>query len=92
MGQICPRNRLLEQFEPARRGILIAIPLLLGWVLSRSLPSISIIFPICFKAVTQIASDFNLAVQSRNWYNMESFGAYDQIDPRSAFDSGCQEV
>ena len=39
----------------------------------------------CFKAVTQIESDFNnLASQNRSWYDVESFGAYKLVDPRSA--------
>ena len=74
----------LEYFETGGKGTPIAVRNPLGWVLSGPLPSTSRLFSTCFKAGTQIESDFNLADQVRSWYDIESNGAYKQVDPRSA--------
>ena len=69
-------KRSLEYFETDPKNTPIAVRLTFGWVLSGPLPSASGLFFTCFKAVTQIESDFNLADQIRNWYELEPFRAY----------------
>ena len=59
----------------------VRIPL----VLSGPLPSTSGLVSTCFKTVTQC--DSKLADQLRSWYDMESFAAVKQVDPRSAADA-----
>ena len=84
--------RPLEYFETDRKGTPIAVQIPLGWVSSGPLPSTSGLFSTCFKAVTQIEIDFNLAKKIRSWYDMESFGAYKQVDPRSASDARGRKI
>ena len=36
--------------------------------------------------------DFELASQVKSWYDMESYGALKQVDPRSASDAGALEI
>ena len=79
--------RPLEYFESDRKDTPIAVRLPLGWVLSGPLPSTSGLFSTCFKAVVENESDSKLADQLRSWYEMESFGAKKQVDPRSAADA-----
>ena len=61
-----------------------------SWVLSGPLPSISSLVSVCFKA--KIEQDFELASQVKSWYDMESYGAFKQVDPRSAADARAQEI
>ena len=79
--------RPLEYFEVDRKNTPIAVRLPFGWVLSGPLPSTSGLVSTCFKAVTQSESDSKLADQLRSWYEMESFAAMKQVDPRSAADA-----
>ena len=81
--------RPLEYFEADRKNTPIAVRLPLGWVLSGPLPSTSGLVSTCFKAVTQSESDSKLADQLRSWYEMESFAAMKQVDPRSALCCRC---
>ena len=76
--------RPLEYFEADRPNTPIAVRLPLGWVLSGPLPSTTGLFSTCFKAVSSSENDSILADQLRSWYDMESFGAYKQVDSRSA--------
>ena len=43
----------------------------------------------CFKA--NIEQDFELACQVKSWYDMELYGAFKQVDPRTAADARAQE-
>ena len=79
--------RPLEYFESDRRNTPIAVRLPLGWLLSRPLPSITGLLSTCFKAVTSSENVSILADQLRSSYDMESFGAYKQVDSRSAADA-----
>ena len=79
--------RPLEYFEADGPNTPIAVRLPLGWVLSGTLPSTTGLFATCFKAVTSSENDSILADQLRSWYDMESFGAYKQVDSRSAADA-----
>ena len=62
----------------------------IGWVLSGPLPSSSSLVSTCFKA--NVEQDFELACQVKSWYDMESYGAYKQVDPQSATDARAQVV
>ena len=84
--------RPLEYFESDRKNTPIAVRLPLGWVLSGPLPSTSGLVSTCFKAVTQSESDSKLADQLRSWYEMESFAAMKQVDPRSAADARASKI
>ena len=84
--------RPLDFFETNQKSMPIAVQIPLGWVLSGPLPSTSGLLSTCFKVVTQIGNDFSLADQFRSWYNMQSFGAYKKVDPRSASDARSQKT
>ena len=84
--------RPLEYFEADRPNTPIAVRLPLGWVLSGPLPSTTGLFSTCFKAVTSSENDSILADQLRSWYDMESFGAYKQVDSRSAADAQAMKI
>ena len=49
-------------------------------------------FSTCFKAVAPRETDSKWAHQIRSWYNIESNGAYKQIDPRSATDIRAEKI
>ena len=60
--------------------------------MSGPLPSTTGLVSTCFKAVTQSETDSKLADQLRSWYEMESFAAMKQIDPRSADDARASKI
>ena len=62
----------------------------IGWVLNGPLPSSSSLVSTCFKA--NIKQDFELGCQVKSWYDMEPYGAFKQVDPRSAADARAQEI
>ena len=84
--------RPLEYFESDQKNSPIAVRIPLGWVLSGPLPSTSGLVSTCFKAVIQSESDSQLADQLRSWYEMESFAAKKQVDPRSAADARASKI
>ena len=84
--------RPLAYFESDRQNTPIAVRLPLGWVLSGPLPSASGLFSTCFKAVTNSEQDSVLVEQIRSWYDIESYGAYKQVDCRSAADARAVEM
>ena len=84
--------RPLEYFETDQKDTPIAVRLPLGWVLSGPLPSTSGLFSICFKSVTESEEDSKLADQLRSWYDIESYGAYKKVDPRSAADARALKI
>ena len=63
-----------------------------GRVLSDQLPSTTGLFTTCFRAVTSSEHDSILAEQFRSWYDMESNGAYKQVDSRSAADARAVKI
>ena len=69
---------------------MLAVRLPIGWVLSGPLPSSSSLVSTCFKA--NVEQDYELACQVKSWYDMESYGACKQVDPRSAADPRAQEI
>ena len=82
----------LEYSETDRKNTPIAVRLPLGWVLSGPLPSNWCLFWTCFKAVTQREADSKLVDQNRSWYDIESNGAYKQVDPCSAADARAEKI
>ena len=82
--------RPLVYFSADEKCSLFAVRLPIGWVLSGPLPSSSSLVSTCFKA--NIEQDFELACQVISWYDMESYGAFKQVDPRSAADAHAQVI
>ena len=80
--------RPLEYFESDSKNAPVAVRLALDWVLSGPLPSTSGLFSTCFKTVTSNKdSNSELGDQLCSWYEMESYGDFKQVDPRSAVDA-----
>ena len=85
--------RPLEYFDSDRKNTPVAVRLSLGWVLSGPLLSTSGLFSTCFKAVTTHKdTDSELAEQLRSWYDIESYGAFKQVDSRSAADARAEKI
>ena len=85
--------RPLEYFDSDRKNVLVAVRLPLGWVLSRPLLSSLGLYSTCFKAVASNKKmDSALANQLRSWYEIESYGAYKQVDSRSAAGARALEI
>ena len=83
---ICP----LEYFAADEKSSPFAVRLPKVWVLSGPLPSSSSLVSTCFKV--NVEQDFELACQVNSWYDMESYSAYKQVDPRSAADARPQKI
>ena len=83
-------NRPLEYIEIESKSSPVAVRLPLGWVLSGPLPSSSGLISTCLKAVAK--QDSNLASQLKSCYDIESYGAVKQVDPRSASDHRATEI
>ena len=83
-------HRPLEYFAADEKSSPFAVRLPIGWVLSGPLPSSSGLVSTCFKA--NMEQDFELAGQVKSWYDMESYGALKQVDPRSASDARAHEI
>ena len=82
--------RPLEFFAADEKCSPFAVRLPIGWVLRGLLPSSSCLVSTCFKA--NVEQDYILACQVKSWFEMESYGAYKQVDPRSAADARAQEI
>ena len=80
----------IKYFETKSKPSPVAVRLPLGWVLSGPLPSSSGLISICFKAVAK--QDSELTSQIKSWYDMESYGAVNQVDRRSASDHRATEI
>ena len=61
----------------------------IGWVLSGPLPPSFKSNSSCFKCVVE---DMSLADQIKTWYELESYGAFKQVDARSAADKRALSV
>ena len=85
--------RPLEYFDSDRKNTPVAVRLPMGWVLSGPLPSPSEFYSTCLKAVsTNKDVDSELAKQLRSWYDMELYGAFKQVDSRSAVDARAEKI
>ena len=68
---------------------LCAVRLPIGWVLSGPLPPSFKSNSSCFKCIVE---DMSVADQIKTWYELESFGAFKQVDARSAADKRALSV
>ena len=84
--------RPLEHFEDDRKNTPTAVRLPSGWVLSDPLPSTLGLLLTFFTVVTQKETDSQLDEQIRSWWDIESYGAYKQVNPRSSADSRAQNI
>ena len=82
--------RPLEYFAADEKCSPFAFRLPIGWVLSGPLPSSSGLVSTCFKANMEL--DFELASWVKFWYDMKSYGALKQVDPRSASDARAHDI
>ena len=82
--------RPLEFFAADEKSSPFAVLLPIGWVLSGPLTSSSGLVSTCFKA--NMEQNFELTSQVKSWYDMESYGALKQVDPRSSSDAHAHEV
>ena len=82
--------RPLEYFAADEKCSPFAVRLPIGWVLSGPLPSSSSLVSTCFKA--NVKQDYELACQVMSWYDKESYGAYKQVETRSAADARALEI
>ena len=82
--------RPLAFFAADEKCSPFAVRLPIGWVLSGPLSSSSCLVSTCFKA--NVEQDYELACQVKSWFEMESYGAYKQVDPRSTADARAQEI
>ena len=82
--------RPLDYFASDEKCSPFAVRLPIGWVLSGPLPSSSCLVSTCFKA--NMEQDWELASQVKPWYDMESYGAPKQVDPRSAADARALDI
>ena len=83
-------TRPLEYFSADEKRSPVAVRLPIGWVLSCPLPSSSRLTSTCVKVNTE--HDKELASQVKSYYDIESFGANKQVDPRSAADARAHEI
>ena len=82
--------RPLEYLAADEKSSPFAVRLPICCVLSGPLPSSSGLVSTCFKA--NMEQDFELASQVKSWYEMESYGALKQVDPRSSSDARAHEI
>ena len=82
--------RPLSYFAADVKSSPFAVRLPIGWVLSGPLPLSSGLVSTCFKA--NMEQDFELASQVKSWYDIESYGALRQVDPRSSSDERAHEI
>ena len=82
--------RPLEYFSADEKCSPFAVRLPICWVLSGPFPSSLSLISTCFKA--NIEQDFELACQVKSWYDIESYGAFKQVEPRSLSDARAQEI
>ena len=82
--------RPIEYFESEPKCAPVAVRLPIGWVLSGPLPSSSTFVSSCFKAIIEPEQD--LVEQLRTWYELESYGAMKEVDPRSSADRRAVEI
>ena len=80
----------LEYYAADKKCSPFAVRLHIGWVLSGPLRSDLGLVSTCFKA--NVDQDFELACQVKSWYDMESYGAFKQVDPRSVAVARSQEI
>ena len=82
--------RSLEHFSADEKHSPNAVRLPIGWVLRAQLPSSSYLTSTRFKV--NIEQHNELASRVKLWYDIESFGANNQVESRSAADARAHEI
>ena len=77
----------LEYFQGGNQNTSVAVRMLIGCILSGPLPSPFGVRVTIFKCKNENVA---LADQVRKWYELESYGTFEQADPRSAPDKSAQ--
>ena len=80
----------LEHFKNVSKCAPVAVHLAIGWVLIGPLPVSSSFISSCCKIVTEPETD--LAEKVKSWYDMESYGAVKEVDPRSSLNRRNVEI
>ena len=80
----------LEYFAADKKCSPFAVRLPMGCVLSGPIPSNSSLVSTYF--TSNVEQDDEWACQVKSWYDMESYGAYKQVDPRSAANACADEI
>ena len=82
--------RPIEYFESESKCAPVAVRLPIACVLKGPLPSSSNFVSSCFKAIIEPEQD--LVEQLRTWYEVESYGAMKEVNPRSSADRRAVEI
>ena len=82
----------LQFFETDQNKTPMTVHLPLGWVSNAPLRPEPDLFSTCFMDATQRGTDSELADQIRSRYDLESYGAYRQLDSRSTADARVQKI
>ena len=82
--------RPLEYFAANEKCSPFAVRLPIGWVLSGPLPSSSCLVSTFLKA--KVEQDYEIVCPVKSCYEMDSYGAYKRVDPRSATNDRAQEI
>ena len=78
---IRPEEYFKSEADPNTSPVQVRLPI--DWVLSGPMPTSTGFLSTCFKCNTD---DTELACQIKRWYEIESYGAYKNVDSRSAED------
>ena len=81
--------KFLEYFQGKNQSFPVAVRMLIGWVLSGSLPSSIGVQATAFKCNIENVA---LADQVKIWYELGSYGTFKQADPHSAADKRAQKT
>ncbi|XP_063717837.1 uncharacterized protein LOC134844942 [Symsagittifera roscoffensis] len=84
---IRPEEYFKSEADPNTSPVAVRLPI--GWVLSGPMPTSIGFLSTCFKCNTD---DTELACQIKRWYEIESYGAYKQVDSRSAEDKRAAKI
>ena len=84
---IRPEEYFKSEADPNTSPVAVRLPI--GWVLSGPMPTSTGFLSTCFKCNTD---DTELACQIKRWYEIESYGAYKQVDSRSAEDKRAAKI
>ena len=84
---IWPEEYFKSEADPNTSPVAVRLPI--GWVLSGPMPTSTGFLSTCFKCNTD---DTELACEIKRWYEIESYGAYKQVDSRSAEDKRAAKI
>ncbi|XP_063728551.1 uncharacterized protein LOC134856114 [Symsagittifera roscoffensis] len=84
---IRPEEYFKSEADPNTSPVAVRLPI--GWVLSGPMPTSTGFLSTCFKCNTD---DTELACQIKRWYEIESYGAYKQVDSPSTEDKRAAKI